>query len=418
MSLSPASANRLLIALGLVLILSWGSLYYSLAVLALPLRTELGFSELTVFGAFTLGVLVSGLAAPAVGRWIDRSGGRGPLALGSILAALAFVLLATANGLVVYFLGWLIAGAAMALCLYDPVFVVIHQVLPDRFRRSVTVLTLFGGFASTVFWPLSHWLVEIAGWREALLMFAAFQLLIALPVHLFMVPPKPGVGDSSAAAEALSMHAQSAPAPPEKIELAWLSLAFASAMGVFGALSLFLIDALESRGFDRADAVWLAAAIGPMQVVGRLVEWRFANRSRAVTVGAVSLSLLLVSTLLLNLISPYWVLGLVFAAFYGIANGLLTVVRSTVPVEIFGPANVGATLGHLARPAFVVKALMPAIFAGLLAAGVQMSVALWTLAAFAALAIVAYWRLFVARERSNQNRRQRRMQLDRQALEP
>ncbi|MAM89261.1 MAG: MFS transporter [unclassified Hahellaceae] len=405
MSLTAIRANYLLVALGLVLILSWGSLYYSLAVLAKPLQAALGFSEFVVFGAFTLSVLVSGLMAPMVGRWIDRVGGRLPLALGSALAALAFVILASTDRLALYVLGWLVAGVAMSLCLYDPVFVVIHQVLPTRFRRSVTVLTLFGGFASTVFWPFSHWLIELGGWREALLVFAALHLFIGVPVHLLMVPKKldssaerpASSGSTAASAEAhLPRQIQAA-----ERQLAWLAVSFASAMAVFGALSLFLIEALASRGFARADAVWLAAAIGPMQVLGRLVEWRLANTSRAVTVGAVSLSLLLVSVLLLNLMPPIWTLGLLFAAFYGVANGLLTVVRSTVPVELFGASNVGATLGRLARPTFIVKALMPAVFAGLLALGISLSTALWSLVGFAVIAAIAYgWLLSQDRRRS------------------
>ncbi|MFN4290983.1 MAG: MFS transporter [Permianibacter sp.] len=416
---------RLLPALGLVQILSWGSLYYSLAVLAAPLRAELGFSELTVFGAFTLGMLLSGALAPTVGRWIDARGGRLPLTLGSVLAALAFALLALSHGVLSYYAGWLLAGAAMALCLYEPAFAALHRLAPARYRHSVTVLTLFGGFASTVFWPLSQRVLSEYGWRETFALFAVLHLLIGVPVHALLLPkeaPAAGVLPSgndqslkncpvqnnslqndtrqheiqtaeTQQTEIQQTETQQASTPPHRAKLFWLATAFSAATMVFAVLSVFLIEALGQRGFAAADAVWIAAAIGPLQVLGRLLEWRFAGQVRAVTVGSFAMLGLLLAMLLLSTMPAWWLTGLLFAALYGMANGVMTVVRSAAPVELFGPANVGTLLGRLARPNFIAKALAPALFAALLLAGMSLQVALYLLIGLALLAWGAYRRV-------------------------
>ena len=142
-------------ALGVAQIVSWGTLFYTIAVLGTAMRETLGVSEVALHGAYSAGLLLSGLLAPAIGRRIDVHGGRGVLATGSVLAALACLALAGVQGPVTLAAAWLLAGAAMAMTLYDPAFATLHHVAGLRYRASVTALTLFGGFASTVFWPLS-----------------------------------------------------------------------------------------------------------------------------------------------------------------------------------------------------------------------------------------------------------------------
>src|SRR5688500_3483521 len=174
--------------LGVAQIISWGSLYYTLTVLAAPIRQELGLNDLMIFGAFTLGQLLSGVAAPWVGRQIDKACGRNVMTLGSFIAALALAVVAVAHEPILFTMGWMLAGLAMAACLYDPAFASLYQIAPDRYRRSVTGLTLFGGFASTVFWPLANVLATSWGWREALLAFALLNLLVCVPIHFAVLP--------------------------------------------------------------------------------------------------------------------------------------------------------------------------------------------------------------------------------------
>jgi predicted MFS family arabinose efflux permease len=370
--------------LGVAQIISWGSLYYTLTVLAAPIRQELGFNDLMIFGAFTLGQLLSGVAAPWVGRRIDTAGGRNMMTLGSFTAAIALVVVAAAREPILFTLGWMLAGLAMAACLYDPAFASLYQIAPDRYRRSVTGLTLFGGFASTVFWPLSHALAEAWGWRVTLLLFAGLHLLICVPIHRLALP---AVNEGQVSTKAASPAVSSSAADPR---FAWLAATFAAATFVFSALSAYMIPALGTRGFSVEQAVWIGALIGPMQVLARIVEWFFAGRISAIGVGYAACVLALLGMMLLNFIPGAIGFGVLFAMCYGASNGILTIARGTVPAELFGSQQQGALLGALARPSFFAKALAPAAFAAGLSAGFSLRSGLALLAIVSAGGFVCF----------------------------
>jgi hypothetical protein len=370
--------------LGIAQIISWGSLYYALTVLAAPIRHELGFSDLMIFGAFTLGQLLSGMAVPWVGRRIDTAGGRNVMTLGSFTAALALAVVAVAHEPILFTTGWLLAGLAMAASLYDPAFASLYQIAPDRYRRSVTGLTLFGGFASTVFWPLSHALAEAWGWRVALLIFAGLHLLICMPIHRLALP---ALDDVQVATRAASASGRSYAADRR---FAWLAATFAAATFVFSALSAYMIPALGTRGFSVEQAVWIGALIGPMQVLARIVEWLFAGRVSAIGVGYAACVLALLGMVLLNFIPGALGFGVLFAMCYGASNGILTIARGTVPAELFGSQQQGALLGALARPSFFAKALAPAAFAAGLSSGFSLRSGLALLAIVSAGGLVCF----------------------------
>lgn len=380
---SAPSLALILPALGLTQIISWGSLYYSLAILAAPIHAELGFSPLTIFGAFTLGMLLSGVVSPYVGRWIDRRGGRWLMASGSVLAALAFLLLTVAHGPITFALAWLIAGLAMAGCLYEPAFATLHQLSPARYRRMVTILTLFGGFASTVFWPLSYALVDAFGWRATVLAFSLTHLLVCAPVHALLLPSR-AHRKQIAAAPAVTL------APTCDPRYHWLAISFASATFVFAVLSSFLISVLENRNFATQDAVVIAAVIGPMQVLGRAVEWVLSARVSVLKMGVVAFSALALAMLVLASGEGEMGLGIVFAVLYGTANGVMTIVRGAAPLELFGGKNVGALLGQLARPNFIAKALAPALFAGFYQLGMTHALGLLILGGLSVAALISF----------------------------
>ena len=186
--------------LGTTQIVAWGSLTYSIAVLAAPVGAELDMSSGQVFGAFSLGLAASGLAAPAAGRAIDRLGGRKVLAGGSLLAVLAMAMIALAQGPLMFYAGWIVAGLAMAANLYDAAFAALSQFAGTRYRQALTALTLLGGLASTAFWPLAWWIDSVAGWRTAFWVFALMHLVLCLPLHLALPRPRPAAPAGQAGA--------------------------------------------------------------------------------------------------------------------------------------------------------------------------------------------------------------------------
>ena len=182
------AAWRLIIALGITQIISWGSIYYLFALLMEPLQQALAADKQQVVGAFSLALLVSGLATPWVGRSIDRAGGRAVMTAGSLGGALLLALLARVTTLPALYAVWLGLGLVLATTLYAPAFAVLTQAFPQHYRRAIGALMLFGGFASTVFWPLTTLLIERLGWRDAVLVLAAINLLVCGPLHAWLLP--------------------------------------------------------------------------------------------------------------------------------------------------------------------------------------------------------------------------------------
>jgi len=370
------SLTPLVSALGIAQIISWGSLFYAIGVLGPPMRGDLGVSELFLFSAFTAGLLVSGTLAPAAGRAIDRRGGRFVLSLGSVLAVAAMALLAAAPNASVMVLGWLVAGASMAACLYDPAFATLSQHAGARYRRAVTALTLFGGFASTVFWPLSHLLLEAWGWRATFAIYAGMHLVICLPIHQLLVP-----GHSRITRAEESVNEAAAPSPEAGARLRWLTASFALATFVFGVIAVHLISLLTTAGLTAAQAVTISMLVGPMQVAGRIIELGFSARVRAVTVGLIAFALMLLALVALISVEGFGIAAIVFVVAYGCGNGVLTIVKGTAPAELFGGEGLGALLGHLARAGLYAKAVAPASFSALLTFGLSRNGALATMMA-------------------------------------
>jgi MFS family permease len=376
----------LISALGVAQIVSWGSLFYAIGVLGIPMRQELGISELFLFGTFSAALLVSGTLAPMMGRLIDRRGGRFVLSLGSCLGALSMATLAVAPNAAVMIAGWLIAGAAMSACLYDPAFATLAQHTGPRYRKAVTALTLFGGFASTVFWPLSHLLLEAWGWRTTFAIYAGFHVFLCLPIHQLFVPKhshltRPDTGPVPAAELSPGLSDPRLP---------WLTASFAIATFIFGVIAVHLISLLTTAGLTAAQAVTISMLVGPMQVAGRIIELGFSGRVKAVTVGIVAFGLMLLALVALISVEGFGIAAIVFVIAYGCGNGVLTIVKGTAPVELFGLRGLGSLLGHLSRFGLYAKAIAPAAFSALLTMGLTRNAALASLAALAVAGMTSY----------------------------
>ena len=375
---------RTVCALGIAQIVSWGTLFYTIAVLGPPMRDEFGIGDIALFGSFTAGLLVSGLVSPFVGRRIDAHGGRQVLAAGSLLGALAMTVLAMATGPIVMFAGWLLAGMAMAACLYDPAFATLHWLAGTSYRRTVTALTLFGGFASTVFWPLSQYLLDLFGWRAAFATYAVLHLAICLPLHLLFVPR------SAAAPQPATDAATSVLSLVTRGSLVWLATALSLAAFLGSALAAHVIGLMTSSGLSARDAVLIGSLIGPMQVAGRVVEFAIGRRLHALAIGTLAFTLMAMALALLTQVRGIWIAAIAFAILYGGSNGVMTIVRGTVPAELFGQSGYGALLGRLALPQFLAKAMAPVTLALLFTFDPTRTTALYALALTALAALFAY----------------------------
>jgi predicted MFS family arabinose efflux permease len=376
--------TRLVCALGITQIVSWGTLFYTIAVLGPPMAKALGVPEVGLYGSFTAGLLVSGLLAPWAGRRIDGHGGRGVLALGSVLGAAACAMLAVAANGAMMLAGWLVAGAAMAMCLYDAAFATLHRSASSRYRTAVTALTLFGGFASTVFWPLSQYLLETRGWRGAFAVHAALNLFVCLPLHVAFVP------SGGERAQRPVARAPTGASIAGRATFVWLASALSLAAFLSSAVSAHLVTLLGAGGISARDAVLVGAMIGPMQVAGRIMEFTFSHRMRQLAVGTLAFVLMALAMVVLPFVHGTWIMALAFALLYGWSNGVMTIVRGTVPAELFGQRDYGALLGRLARPQFMLKAVAPVMVTLLFSLDHTRRIALYALAAAGVAAFFAY----------------------------
>ncbi len=382
---------RIVPALGIAQIISWGALYYAIGVLGGAIGADLGLSPANVFGAYSAGLLLSAFAAPAVGRAIDRHGGRIVLAAGSVVAALALLWLSRAGSLAEYYAAWCVAGVAMALTLYDPAFATLSQNFGITYRRALTALTLFGGFASTVFWPLAQFGLAHIGWRDTLAAFAGLEIVVCLPLHWFLVPAGRGHGHEPAAAADAPVDGARRAAASTSPQFVALALSFSLNAFVVSAVAAHVVGLLQGGGMPAGEVVWIAALIGPMQVAGRVLEITLGRDLRAVTVGIVSLSVLIAALgLLLAGAASATAAALVFAVLYGASNGVMTIVRGTVPAELFGRAAYGSLLGRLAAPSHVARAAGPVALAAFAAPQAAPQAALLFLLAIAGLSLAAF----------------------------
>lgn len=381
---SAVSLARLVPALGVAQIVAWGTLFYAIAVLGPPMARSLGVSDSGLYGSFTVGLFVSGLVAPWAGRRIDRRGGRGVLVLGSVVASVACLVLAAAASATTMAAGWILAGAAMGMGLYDAAFATLHRVAGSSYRRAVTALTLFGGFASTVFWPLSQFLLERHGWRTAFAVHAALNAGVALPLYALFVPG-PAVRRFATPGGHATDDRRAGAATFATLAAALSLTAFLAA-----GLSAHLVTLLAAVRITPRDAVLAGALIGPMQVAGRVMELAFARRVEPLRVGTLAFSLMAAAFVVLAFVDGVWAVALAFAMLYGWSNGVMTIVRGTVPGALFGEREYGALLGRLARPQFMLKAIAPLAVSVLASVDATQRVALTVLAGTGIAALVLY----------------------------
>lgn len=341
-------------ALGVVMVLTWGSTYYLLAVLAGPIADESGWSQSGITGAFSCGLLIAGLVSPLVGRRIERHGGRPILAIGAALIVSGLIILSIAQALWMFWAGWCVLGLGMAAGLYDPAFATLAQLFRHDARRAISLLTLLGGFASTICWPLSALMLEILGWRGTVMGYAAIHLLITLPLILGVIPKSPHL------AKAKQYHAPVAIQLSANEQQAFLMI---SAIQVLHGLvvvniSVWLFTFLQAQGLTLAQAVAIGTAMGPAQVAARVLE--LANRERHHPLWTLTASTITVGCGLTLMAANIGFASLAIILF-GIGNGLYSIARGALPLALFGEDRYASILGRLARPWLIAQAAAPTL---------------------------------------------------------
>lgn len=344
-------------------LVSWGLVYYTFPLFIGPMEQELGWSRSSMFGALSAGLLTAGLCSIPVGAWIDRGHGRLLMTGGSLLAAILLMVWSRVESLPVFYAMWIGLGACQAVILYEPAFAVITRVYGPRYKQAILLMTFLGGLASTFGIPFTQLLIEQVGWRPALEALAAINLGVAFLIHWLFVPgPREEAVPIAAppvAAEG-SDKKKSPLAAAVRVPAFWgLVVAFAGYGLAFSAMSFHLIPLLESRDVPIAVVMAIIALIGPMQVVGRVLLMVGQRHITTIQLGAgIYFAFPISMAMLATGISDVYGL-ILFAIIYGVANGLVTILRGMAVPEFIGPEGYGVVSGALTMPTNIMRAAGP-----------------------------------------------------------
>jgi MFS family permease len=339
-------------ALGITQTLAWASTYYLTAVFTDPVSADLRLSRSWFYGSVSAALLLSGLLGPLAGRMIDRYGGRDVLTATNLAFATGLVLLSYATGPISLFTAWLVLGIGMGFGLYEAAFATVAGLYGQQARNAITGITLFAGFASTVGWPLSAGLIDVFGWRGAVMAWAVLHLLIGLPLNRLLVP------------KSLPPAPFAMPDVATSVGVPWTMIILA---GVFGAtwfvstaLAAHLPRLLEAMGATPAAAIAAGALVGPAQVAARIAEFGLLRRAPPMISARLAAGLHPLGAILLALIGAP--AAIPFVLLHGAGNGMLTIARGTLPLALFGSAGYGMRTGIIAAPARILQGGAPLLF--------------------------------------------------------
>jgi predicted MFS family arabinose efflux permease len=331
-------------------------------VLIMPhLVADHGWSLAFGMAGFSIGLMTSGMLSPTVGHLIDRHGGNIVMSAGALAGALGLVLLTVADQRPAYLACWLLIGAAMSSTLYDPAFATLTRIFGSSARRQITFVTFAGGFASTVGWPATHFLLEHLGWRGTYLTFAAVLACVVAPLNAFALPRTVAVAPLPAVSSSTALPV--APMRPEGWPFMLLVAAFALHFFILSGVTSNLLAMLQRGGMDAATVVAVGALFGPAQVAARLVDFLTAGRTHPLWIARGAVTLVAFAFAMLAFVGASPLVAALFAIAFGAANGVMTVARGALPLLMFGPTGYGRVIGRIARPGLFVQALAPFVVA-------------------------------------------------------
>ncbi len=360
---SPIDRRLVVSALGIGQILAWGTSFYFPAVFAGAIVADTGWPLGFVVGGTSIGLLVGGLISPQVGAIIERHGGRPVLLASSLFYALGLTGVALAPNLPIYLLAWVAIGIGMGTGLYDAVFAALGHLYGSKARGPITNLTLFGGFASTVCWPLSAFMIDHIGWREACMVYAALHMCLVLPLQRAVIRRAPA-RTVSTPVQADDMRSEGlAPVEREGVIFTLVALVLSLTAGVGAIVLVNFMVFLQSTGVDYPTAIALGTLFGPAQVGARLIESLFGSRYHPIWTMIASCTAMAVG--LLMLFSHFPALVLVILVYCG-GYGIFWIGRGTLPLALFGPLRFPRLMGKIAFPSLIVQAFAPSAGAWLI----------------------------------------------------
>lgn len=384
-------------ALGLTQVIGYGTLYYSFSIIAPDIAKDLGITLEQVFGVFSVSLFVGGLSAPIIGKQMDRIGAATILTVGSLLSALTLVLCAWSPSVAVFALAIVLVEISSGMVQYQAAFAALVESDPKTASRSITYLTLIGGFASTIFWPISAALMGYLSWREIYLVFAALNLIVCMPLHFWMMRKGKAVSANGAVRDREQVIGA---IPPEGRRGAMIvvSAAFAILGFTLASILAHMVPMLGSLGLGTT-AVVVGSLFGPAQVLSRLINMIFGTRLSPPMLAVISAALMVIGIVILGL-SRSWLPGAVaFAICLGLGSGINSIAQGSLPLYLFGSDGYGAITGKMAAARLALGAAAPFVFA-LAMEQLGIGLSLFATAALGMVGMAAFASVAMATKRS------------------
>ena len=386
---SPAVAHPprgFVLWLSVAQLISWGTLFYMFSLLLEHFEKDLALSRVDAALAFSLALLTEGVLAMVVGRLIDAGRARAVMCVGSLLAGAGFIAISWVQNQWQLYAAWIAVGVAMSGTLYQPAFSVLIRRYPQDFRRAIITLTFLGGLASTVFIPLGAWLISAFGWRNAVIALGALHFVICLPIHAYWLRGEPPAQSHHEGASAKKLVEFTHHFP------FWgLAAFFVLFSGITTAMGGHLVSILRERNLPEAWVIAIPASIGALQVAGRLLLF-FTEKHMDVHKANRWIPVLLPAALFVLALGlqSTWV-AIFYALLYGMANGMITIVKATAMATYVSRERAASLNGLLGLPTAIARAVAPSMLAALWVATGNYTMGISVLCALAALAVIAFW---------------------------
>jgi hypothetical protein len=350
------------IGLGITQVMGYGTLMYAYAVLLPEMAKDLGLSLSDVFGILSLGLFFGGLVSPVAGKLVDRFGGRWVMTIGSVAAGLALMAMGWVEGRLSLFFAILLTEGAGMFVLYNVAFASVARLdLSVPPQRSISVITLFGGVASTMFWPLTLILFSRYGWEVTWVILGLSALLISTPIHFAVL--RGAERDPDAPKPANAPNWPELTGLDRRRGMLWMVISFIFSGYLMGAVMTLWVTNIQDLGHTAAMAALAGAVIGPFKTVGRFFEMLVSRNMYPLVTYALSLGLMLSGFVVLLSVGSTLPGVIMAAALYGMGDGIKTIAYGTLPLALFSANGYGARLGWISFVQMGVNASAPFAFA-------------------------------------------------------
>lgn len=388
-------SSHLIHVVGAGQLCAWGSLYYSFPQFATEMQNELGWGKSAIYSGASLGMVISAICSYPVGAAIDRGQGRWVISIASLLIGLTLVFWANVTNLNSFYLVSIFMGAFQAGVLYEAAFAFVSNVVTsNKIRSSITVITLWGGFASTVFLPSEQFLIDQIGWRSTLYFFSGINIFWAI-VYFFALRNYQNISIDTKFQDSISRKIQinKAVLLAIKNRVFWFLLIALTLHSIIFTVFIFhAYPILLEKGLSSVDSVKVLMVLGPIQVLARALIDKFANHVPIRWIGsifAIIFPMVFAAIVLVNSSNLYWFMFLV--ACYGLSNGVFTIVRGLVVPEMLSRNAYGSINGLLTAPTLIARAIGPGLAASIWMINESYDDVLLLVIVLSSIFVIAFW---------------------------